>query len=195
MSLAMMPAIARPRIGAAAENWMNSMRMTPQQIASNRRKKAKAAKMANKTKFTPRAREQFLRKLKETANVSHAAESIAMTRRRMYEIYNEQPDFAVEWDDAIESAVDALESEARRRGVEGVAEFVLYQGAVVKHNKKDLVIRKYSDHLLEQLLKAHRPEKFRERYDVNLKGSMTLEQAVNAAQVPATLDKARGSKT
>lgn len=171
------------------------MRMSKQQIASNRKKKAQENKEASNVKLTPRAREQFLKVLRATGNVTEAADAVSITRAGAYKHYNHNPEFAEQWDNAIESACDALETEARRRAVDGVAEPVLYQGAVVKHAGKELVIRKYSDHLLESLLKAHRPEKYRERFDVNVKGSMTLEQAVTAAQIPPAKDKDSGSKS
>ena len=134
--------------------------------------------MANRTKFTPRARKQFLAALAETANVTASAASIHISRRRMYELRDEDDKLAAEWDDAIEQATDSLEAEARRRAKDGVLEPVFYQG------KKVASVARYSDHLLEQLLKAHRPEKFRERYDVNVKGALTLEQAVAESAKP-----------
>jgi hypothetical protein len=61
-------------------------------------------------------------------------------------------------------AVGALEDEALRRAVEGVEEPV-YQGG-----KQVGVIRKYSDALLMFLLKAARPEKYRENYSIRHDG-------------------------
>jgi hypothetical protein len=67
--------------------------------------------------------------------------------------------FARQWDGAIEEACDRLEQEAWRRGVAGVEKPVTVAG------EREMV-REYSDRMLEMLFKAHRPEKFRERYDV-----------------------------
>lgn len=134
--------------------------------------------MANRTKFTPRARERFIRKLRETCNVTLAASTVPMSRRNVYEWRDRDAKFAAAMDDAIESATDALEAEARRRGLQGYDEPVFYKG------KRVAAVRRYSDHLLEQLLKAHRPDKFRERYDVNVRGKLTLEDAVAAANKP-----------
>ena len=66
------------------------------------------------------------------------------------------PDFALAWDEAVNIAADALEREAWRRAVEGFEEPVHYRGEVVGY------VKKYSDRMLELLLKAHRPEKYRE---------------------------------
>lgn len=69
-------------------------------------------------------------------------------------------------------ATDALEAEARRRAVDGVPEPVFHQG------KKCGTVKKYSDRMLEILLKGHRPEKFREKVDMNHSGRVTLEKLV-----------------
>ncbi len=72
--------------------------------------------------------------------------------------------------------VEKLEQELHRRGVEGVPRPQMYKGEVVHHRdpetgelKKDdtgepipVVIREYSDRLLELELKARAPEKYRE---------------------------------
>ena len=56
---------------------------------------------------------------------------------------------------------DALEQEARRRALEGVEEPVFCRGERVG------VIRRYSDALLILLLKAKRPEQFRDVVDLS----------------------------
>lgn len=65
-------------------------------------------------------------------------------------------DFALRWDEAIEEAVNSLEEEVWRRGMEGVKVPVFYRGRKVGE------IRRYSDRLLILLLKAHRPKKYRD---------------------------------
>lgn len=61
------------------------------------------------------------------------------------------------WNDAEQEAADALEREAWRRAVEGTDKPVTYQGQITATYKE------YSDRMLEMLLKAHRPEKFKDR--------------------------------
>jgi hypothetical protein len=61
---------------------------------------------------------------------------------------------------AKEMAADRLEEEAWRRAVDGVDEPVgFYRG------KPSAWVKRYSDTLLIFLLKALRPEKYRERYE------------------------------
>ena len=84
--------------------------------------------------------------------------------------------FAKEWDAAIEVATDTLEMEARRRASLGVEEPVYYQGQIVGY------VRKYSDVLLMFLLKAQRPERFRDNHKIDGRIDGTLDVNVNAAE-------------
>lgn len=130
--------------------------------------------------MTPRVRarvkEIFVRKLAEVGNVSEACRAAKISRNCAYEWREADGDFKKLWDEAVDVSVDALEQEARRRAVQGVLEPV-YQGG-----KKVGSIRKYSDRMLEILLKGHRPEKFRERVDLKHSGRLTLEQLVAQSQ-------------
>lgn len=67
------------------------------------------------------------------------------------------PDFAAARAACLELAADRLESEARRRAVDGVEEPVVSQGKVVAYT------RRYSDRLLERLLAAKRPAEFSDK--------------------------------
>jgi hypothetical protein len=91
-----------------------------------------------------------------SGNVTRAAEAAGVSRRAPYDWRADDASFAEAWDEALEAACDALEAEARRRAYEGWEEPVYQKGALVGR------IRKYSDRLLEVLLRAHRPEKYRE---------------------------------
>ncbi len=64
--------------------------------------------------------------------------------------------FVTRWNEAIEEAVERLEGEAFRRSVDGYDKPVYYRGRRVGS------IKRYSDALLVLLLKAHRPEKYRD---------------------------------
>lgn len=116
--------------------------------------------MANRTKMTNRARGTFLEILRETANVTESAAAAGVSRTCAYEHRDNDPGFAAEWDSALDEATDKLEREARRRAIDGWEEPVFHQG------KECGRVRKYSDRMLEILLKAHRPEKFKERAEI-----------------------------
>jgi len=64
------------------------------------------------------------------------------------------------FEDSRERAIEAMESEARRRAVEGVQEAVWYEGT------KCGTRQRYSDPLLMFLLKAARPDTYAERAQV-----------------------------
>ena len=115
-------------------------------------------------KWTAPKRRAFLMKLAETGNVSEAARASKVSRSHAYALKMADVAFAAAWTDALESATDVLEAEARHRAVEGVEQPHFHQGQVTGH------VRKYSDSLLMFLLKAHRPEKYRDR-SVDAKGA------------------------
>lgn len=103
-----------------------------------------------RTDRTDRARETFLAEMRATCNVSHSARSAGVGRRTVYDWRDADPAFAAAWDDAEEEAVDELEKVARDRAIDG------------------------SDRMLEILLKAHRPDKYVERFKGEVSGSMAI---------------------
>jgi hypothetical protein len=92
--------------------------------------------------------------------VSRACEAAGIHRSTAYDTRKADESFHQEWKEAIETACDAMELEARRRAKDGIEEPVFYRG------KKCGVIKRYSDQLLIFLLRANRPEKYRERISV-----------------------------
>ncbi len=75
----------------------------------------------------------------------------------------------------MDIGADVLEQEARRRAVEGVSEPVYYMGAEVGS------VQKYSDTLMCLLLKGHKPQKYRERTDLNVTGMDVVTAAMQSA--------------
>ncbi len=116
--------------------------------------------MANRTKWTPKKKAAFLKGLIETGNVSEAVRLSGMSRSRVYELREQNEDFQSAWDEAIEVGIDNLEQAARDRALHGVDEPVFYQGENCGHK------RKWSDTLTIFLLKAQRPEKYRDRHEI-----------------------------
>jgi hypothetical protein len=115
-------------------------------------------------KLNKARQERFLRALADTGSVTAAVAVAGTSRTRVYELRKADPAFAAGWDEAEEVAADRLEDEARRRAVEGVQEPLVSSGKIVRDdNDQPIAIRRYSDMLLLALLKAHQPEKFRER--------------------------------
>lgn len=97
----------------------------------------------------------FLASLALTGNVVEAAQAADVPRSVVYRARDLFPDFAQEWVDALDAAADVLETEARRRAVEGVEEPVYQGGKLVG------TVTKYSDTLLIFLLNGARPGKYK----------------------------------
>jgi hypothetical protein len=85
------------------------------------------------------ARERFLTALGEGLSVAGAAKLAGVGRQTVYDWRKRDAAFASAWDDAIETGTDNLEDEARRRAMSS------------------------SDTLMIFMLKARRPEKYKER--------------------------------
>ena len=133
-------------------------------------------------KFTKDRREVFLRALAETGIVTIAAGAAGITRARAYQVRQQDQGFATAWDEAEQRAADALEAEAWRRAVSGVPEPLVSAGKVVRDDDgQPLAIRRYSDNLLIALLKARRPEKFKDRQVVEHDISDGLADRLEAA--------------
>lgn len=128
-----------------------------------------------RTERTPeRVRAMFLRELGKRANVSDAARMAKIGRSTVYQWREAEPEFAASWDEAVEQALGLLEAEAWRRAVDGVEEPIV--GRVGKDEDGIVTyVRKYSDSLMQTLLKAHRPEKYRERQEVQHSGAVQIE--------------------
>lgn len=110
----------------------------------------------------------FLLCFAELGMVTGAAKAAGISRRTHYNwLEKEDPDgklsaqavsYKAAFEEAREIAEENLLSEARRRAVEGVEEPVYYQGKICGMKKR------YSDSLLIFLLKALKPEKYRDHH-------------------------------
>ena len=128
----------------------------------------------SKARFTKEKRKQFLEVLGETANITDACRDCGVCRSTVYQWRDKDVDFAAAWAAAIERGTDALEDEAVRRALEGRVEPVFYQGAECGR------VRKYSDSLLMFLLRARRPEKFKDRPGNEPTGETSLKAVLDA---------------
>lgn len=115
----------------------------------------------------------FLKTLAMSGVVTTACYKAKVSRQTAYKTREGDADFATAWDEALDAAADGMEEEAHRRAVVGVLKPV-FQGG-----KKVGSIREYSDTLLIFRLKAVRPEKYRERTDVQHSGTIEVEYVNN----------------
>ena len=92
----------------------------------------------------PDWRPPFLDAIRVSGNVRLATNAAGIDRSTPYRRAGRDPKFAEAWAAAEQDAVDTLEAEARRRALHG------------------------SDGLLMFLLRAHRPERYRDSIDIRL---------------------------
>lgn len=89
----------------------------------------------------------FLADLAENCNVANACRIAGIAKSTAYKHRDENADFAAAWDDAVEAGIQALELDLRRRA------------------------RESSDTAAIFLLKAHRPDVYRENKRTELTGA------------------------
>jgi hypothetical protein len=106
----------------------------------------------------------FLAAFRATASVVKAAKAVRLERGMHYQWLASDPAYGKAFEDARIHAVQILEDEAVRRAHEGYLEPIYYQGEEVG------VVLKYSDALLMFLLRGWKPERYRERAEVEHSG-------------------------
>ena len=132
---------------------------------------------------TPSAdqRARFLAELARTSNVTASAQAIGYSRRGMYGLRETDAEFAADWDEAIEMGVDALEHAARDRAITGVIRYVTCKdGLVLDKFGVPVTERHFSDAMTALLLKAHRPEKFKDRQAIEHSGLADIAAVLDA---------------
>jgi len=119
-----------------------------------------------RSKPTPKKLARFLEDLAETGNVVLSAKMGNLDRRALYRLRKDDDEFRRAWDEAMEQAADHLEAEARGRALEGVGRQQITQRGepiIDPETGEQYVERVYSDTLLIFLLKGARPERYRDR--------------------------------
>jgi hypothetical protein len=117
------------------------------------------AKRTEPPKSRTAARRCFLDTLRDTANVMSAVKASGLSRSHWYAMRRRSKPFAEAWRKALDEGVDRLEEEAQRRALSGSRQPVFYQG------KRVGSVHRYSDTLLMFLLRAHRPQRYRDGAD------------------------------
>jgi hypothetical protein len=123
----------------------------------------------------------FLAALRRVGVVGAACEAAGVARSTVYDRRSSDPEFANKWREALDDAADNAEAEALGRAIEGDRQPVLHNGKVVfvwtdelgnlvpegtvGATMRRLMKTSRSDLLLIFVLKALRPEKFRDNYD------------------------------
>jgi hypothetical protein len=114
-------------------------------------------------------KKRFLVEFGEVGVITRAADAVGIDRNTVYYWQEHDDGFAQAFRQAEIRSTEVLETEARRRAVEGVE-----KQRRVYDNRGNLVDEyvetSYSDTLLIFLLKARAPEKYRDRHDITSGG-------------------------
>ena len=110
------------------------------------------------------AKHAFLESYAQWANVSYACQVSGVARRNVYEWQEHDPAFAAAFHTAEQAATERLEREAWRRATEGTPykRTSYWHGEPVGTDEKI----EYSDQLMLLLLRARKPDVYREKVDV-----------------------------
>jgi hypothetical protein len=87
--------------------------------------------------FTDTQQRQFLDALAQSGVAASACRTAGVPYSTVNKHRKTDDDFAAAWDDALEQATDTLETEARRRALEGVPEPVIHQGQLTPLWERD----------------------------------------------------------
>lgn len=117
-------------------------------------------------KLTPRRR-AFLLAFIETCSIQRAAEANQTNRTTHYLWMRQDADYRACFELAKDIAIQGLEDEAVRRAKEGVDEVLFHQGKAIK-------VKRYSDRLMEVLLKRFRPAQYSERHAFESSGTTAV---------------------
>lgn len=126
--------------------------------------------------------QKFVAALLRDPNITRAAKKAGVNRQWAYKARETDADFAKAWDDALGQAIDSAEAELYRRSVTGVLKPVYHLG------KRVGSIREYSDTLLIFLLKAHKPERYRDAVKVMGSGPNGEIEQKHSGTVNGTYD-------
>ena len=107
----------------------------------------------------------MLAQLRLTGNITKSADAAGISRQTYYHSYQQYPDFAAMADDALEQFRDSLEYVALTRALDG------------------------SDRMLELLLRANLPSKYRERSDIQQTITHDYRVEIGSPYVPAQISQ------
>jgi hypothetical protein len=128
--------------------------------------------VANRTKWTAEKKAAFLDVIAHGGTATKAARAVGLARSRAFELRNEDPAFAEQWEAAWAEGTETMEDEGHRRATEGVTreKGVYHRGALVATE----VVTEYSDTLLIFMLKGRKPETYRDNLNVEHGGQVIV---------------------
>jgi hypothetical protein len=148
----------------------------------------------NGERYDPVKQAAFLAAFAQVGNITAACKIAKIERRSHYDWINNDTEYQSRFEVAKLEAIENMETEARRRAVEGFEEPVFGSGGKEVGTVQVGTIRKFSDTLLIFLLKAADPDKYRDRLDHRHSGSGggPIQASVTIQQVMDLLDSKDG---
>lgn len=129
---------------------------------------------------------RFIGALMEGMSITNAAHEAGVHITMPYKRRQHDEEFRRSWEEAAVIGTELLEQEAQRRAFHGTIKPVFQKGECVGH------VREYSDALMMMLLKARRPEKYREGMDARQQsGEFNLTVNVVNVEAPKVEEEAR----
>jgi len=125
----------------------------------------------------PAQKERYLRAIATAGTLAAGCRAARVSHNTVYAWREVDQEFALRENQARSSFADALEEAAVRRARDGIERPVYQNGQLVGYETL------YSDSLLWNLLKATRPEKYRERLDMNVSSVIKQVAGFNPADV------------
>lgn len=107
----------------------------------------------------------FLAMLRNSGNVRLSCAEAGISRTVAYDARDADPDFAKAWEDALQDALDLIEARARVMALEG------------------------NERMIELLLKAHRPEIYRDRVQQDITLNIRRKAETLAQQLGMTMEE------
>jgi hypothetical protein len=128
-----------------------------------------------------RAKQAFLESYAQWSNISAACRASGVARQNVYDWQEHDENFARAFKIAESAATERLEREAWRRAIEGspYERTSYWHGEPVGTDKKI----EYSDQLLMLLLRARKPETYRETTNVNVTQVVKTVAGIDPASV------------
>jgi hypothetical protein len=153
---------------------MNDTQLLVKIVGMFENESAAGNRLPMRKKISVKAWNLVLATLAAGATIEGACKVAGVSRRSAQRKRQTDPDFAEAWEEAMEAGTDALEDEAVRRAKDGYIKPVFHQGVKVGE------VREYSDVLLMFMLKARRPEKFRDRYHIEHATTFNVKAAAES---------------
>lgn len=125
----------------------------------------------------------FLDDFQHTGNITESSENVGVHRNSIYNWQERDDAFAAAFREAEIKATERLETEARRRAVDGVLRLKFDKGVAIidPRTGEPYMEAEKSDTLLIFLLKARNPAKYRDKYDGAPDGQQPLKVVDQAA--------------